>query len=263
MFLEGVAEIVGGGVRLQHVDVHVIVGLADGSVGGRVGAGLVVGAGGGLGGCVAEAGEAEGGGWPVGVVVVVGGEGAAGGFGVAISVFVHGVRACTGSRAGNETVSCARTVVVGVVIIVSIVMVGRERCGGFRVSIVMLVHGIGACTGSSAGYETVSYARAVVVRFGAPGTWRNGHEGIFRLRAHGRVLGEAGSLFGVHVVVGCSSGHEWDGRVVVVRGDFTALCGSVVGVVPTWVDGRLPWLRWSFLLNCIDMSALVATPAAD
>ena len=42
--------------------VHVVVGFADGGVGGRVGAGLVLVVGGGLGGCVAEAGEAEGGG---------------------------------------------------------------------------------------------------------------------------------------------------------------------------------------------------------
>ena len=161
---------------------------------------------------------------------------------MAVVVFVHGVGACTGGCAGHETVSCAMTAVVGIVVIVGAVIIGRERCRGLRVSIVVLVHGVGACTGSRAGYKTVSYARAVMVWFGAPGTWRNGYEGIFMLRAHGRVLGEAGSLFGVHVVVGCSSGHEWDGRVVVVRGDFTALCGSVVRVVPTWVDGRLPWL---------------------
>ena len=161
---------------------------------------------------------------------------------MAVVVFVHGVGACTGGCAGHETVSCAMTAVVGIVVIVGAVIVGRERCRGLRGSIVVLVHGVGACTGSRAGYKTVSYARAVMVWFGAPGTWRNGYEGIFMLRAHGRVLGEAGSLFGVHVVVGCSSGHEWDGRVVVVRGDFTALCRSVVRVVPTWVDGRLPWL---------------------
>ena len=107
----------------------------------------------------------------------------------------------------------------------------------------MLVHGVGACTGGCAGHETVSYARPVLVRFGAPGTWGNGYEGILGLRAHGRVLGEAGSFLGVHVMVCCSSGHEWDGGVVIVRGDFTALCGSVVGVVTTWVDWRLPWLR--------------------
>ena len=105
----------------------------------------------------------------------------------------------------------------------------------------MLVHGIGASTGSCARYQTISYARAVVVWFGTPGTWRNGYERILRLRAHGRVLGEAGGRLGV-VVVCCSSGHERNGRVVVVRGDFTALCGSVVGVVTTWVDWRLPWL---------------------
>lgn len=52
--------------------VHVVIGLADGGVGGRVGARLVVGGGSGLGGCiVAEAGETEGGGWAVGVIVVV------------------------------------------------------------------------------------------------------------------------------------------------------------------------------------------------
>ena len=71
VFLEGVAEVVGGGVGLEDVDVHVVVGLADGGVGGRVGAGLVV-CGAGLGGC-AEAGETEGGGGAVGVVVVMGG----------------------------------------------------------------------------------------------------------------------------------------------------------------------------------------------
>ena len=71
VFLEGVPEVVGGGVGLEDVHVHVVVGLADGGVRGRVGAGLVVGGGGGVGGCVAEAGETEGSGWAVGVVVVV------------------------------------------------------------------------------------------------------------------------------------------------------------------------------------------------
>ena len=83
-------------------------------------------------------------------------------------------------------------------------------------SIVVLVHSVSACTGSCAGHETVSYTRAVLVRFGAPGTWGNGYEGILGLRAHGRVLGEAGSLLGVHVVVCCGSGHERDGGVVIV-----------------------------------------------
>ena len=182
----------------------------------------------------------------VGVFVAVGivmvGRERCGRFRVSIVVFVHGVGACTGGCAGHETVSYAMAAVVGIVIIISVVIVGREWGGGFGVSIVVLVHGIGACTGSSAGYETVSYVRAVVVWFGTPGTWRNRYKGIFGLRAHRRVLGKAGSLFGVHVVVGCSCGHEWIGRVVVVRGDFTTLCGSVVRVVPTWVDGRLPWL---------------------
>ena len=73
VFLEGVAEVARGGVCLQHVDMHVVVGFADGGVGGRVGPGLVV-VGGGcwLGGFIAEAGEAEGGRWTVWVVVVVG-----------------------------------------------------------------------------------------------------------------------------------------------------------------------------------------------
>lgn len=106
----------------------------------------------------------------------------------------------------------------------------------------MLVHSVGACTGSCTSNETVSYTRAMLVWFGAPGTWWNGYEGILWLRAHGRVLGEAGSFLRVHVVVCCSSGHERDGGVVVIRGDFTALCRSVVGVVTTWVDWRLPWL---------------------
>ena len=105
----------------------------------------------------------------------------------------------------------------------------------------VLVHSVRACTGSCPGYETISYARAVLVWFGAPWTWGNGHKGILRLRAHGRVLGEAGGLL-VHVVVCCSSSHEWDGGVVIVRGDSAALCGSVVGVMTTWVDRRLPWL---------------------
>lgn len=70
VFLEGVAEVVGGGVGLEDVHVHVVVGLADGGVRGGVGSGLVVG--GGLGGWSAEAGETEGGGGAVGVVVVVG-----------------------------------------------------------------------------------------------------------------------------------------------------------------------------------------------
>ena len=109
-------------------------------------------------------------------------------------------------------------------------------------SIVVLVHGVGACTGSCAGYETVSYARTVMVRFGATRAWGNGYEGIFWLRAHGRVLGETGGFLGVHVVVCCSSGHERDGGVVIVSGEFTALRRSVVGVVTTWVDWRLPWL---------------------
>jgi hypothetical protein len=72
VLLEGVPEVAGGGVGLKDVYVHVVVGLADGGVGGAVGPGLVVGGGGGLGGC-SEAGETEGGGWPVGIVVVVGG----------------------------------------------------------------------------------------------------------------------------------------------------------------------------------------------
>ena len=70
VFLKGVAQVVGGGVGLQDVDVHVVVGLADGGVGGTVGSRWVIG-GGGLCGCT-EAGKTEGGGWAVGVVVVVG-----------------------------------------------------------------------------------------------------------------------------------------------------------------------------------------------
>ena len=182
---------------------------------------------------------------------------------MAVVVFVCGVGACTGGCAGHEPVSGAITVVVGIFVVVRVVIVGRERGGGFGVSIVVLVHGVGACTGSCAGDETVSYTRAVMVRLGTPGTWRNRYEGILGLPAHGGVLRKAGGLLGMYVVVCCSSGHERDSGMVVVCGDFTALCGSVVGVVTTWVYWRLPWLGRMFFLDCIDMSALVATPAAD
>ena len=152
-------------------------------------------------------------------------------------MLVHSVRACTGSCAGHETVSCARPVVIGIAVVV-----GIGAVWGSRLSIVVLVHGVRACTGSCAGYETVFYARAVLVRFGAPWTWGHRYERILWLRAHSRVLGEAGSFLGVHVVICCSSGHERNGGVVIVRCDFAALCRCVVGVVTTWVDWRLPWL---------------------
>ena len=157
------------------------------------------------------------------VVIFVVGRERGGGLRVSIVVLVHTVRACTGSCAGHETVSCARAVVVGIVVII-----GIGDVGGFRLSIVVLVHSVRACTGSCASDEAVPHARAVLVRFGAPWTWGNGYEGILWLRAHGRVLGKAGSFLGVHVVVCCSSGHERDSGVVIVRGDFPALCGSVV-----------------------------------
>ena len=132
---------------------------------------------------------------------------------MSIVVLVHSVGACTGSCAGQETVSYARTVMVGIVLVV---IIGRQRGGGLRVAVIVLVHSVSACTGSCTGHKTVSYARAVLVRFGAPGTWGNGYKGILRLRAHGRVLGEARGLLGVHVVVCCGSGHERDGGVVIV-----------------------------------------------
>ena len=160
---------------------------------------------------------------------------------MAVVVFMCGVTTCTGGCAGHKPISDAITVVVGIFVVIGVVIVGREQSGGFGMSVVVLVHGVGACTGSCAGYETVSHARAVVVRFGTPGTWRNGYEGILGLRAHSRVLRKAGGLFGV-VVVRCSSGHERDGGMVIVCGNFTALCGSVVGVVTTWVNWSLPWL---------------------
>lgn len=47
--------------------------------------------------------------------------------------------------------------------IVVVVVVGRERGGCFRVSIVVLVHTVGACTGGCAGHETLSCARVVLV----------------------------------------------------------------------------------------------------
>ena len=171
------------------------------------------------------------------VIVIVVGRERGGGFGVSIVVLVHPVGACTGSCTGHETVSCARAVVV-----VMAVVVGIGAVGGFRLSVMVLVHSVSTRTGSCASYETVPHARAVLVRFGAPWTWGHRYERILWLGAHSRVLGEAGSLLGVHVVICCSSGHERNGGVVIVRCDFAALCRCVVGVVTTWVDWRLPWL---------------------
>ena len=47
---------------------------------------------------------------------------------MSVVVFVHGVGACTGGCAGQETVSYARPVMVGIFVVV---IVGRERGGGF------------------------------------------------------------------------------------------------------------------------------------